>query len=68
MNFLLDTKAASKYLGVSPSFLEKDSVGAARIPFVRLGKSRAIRYLPEDLDRYIRMNMHTSTSNYIKED
>ncbi|MGK9452191.1 helix-turn-helix domain-containing protein [Acidithiobacillus caldus] len=60
----MDTRGAAQYLGVSTSFLEKDRVGRSRIPFVRLGKRRGVRYRQEDLDRYVRQCTFESTSAY----
>ena len=60
---LLTTKQAAAYLGVSPSFLEKDRWRGARIPFVRIS-SRAIKYRREDLDAYIEGQVSLSTSEY----
>lgn len=41
---LLTTRQAAAYLGVSLSFLEKDRVQGARIPFVRIGHRKGVRY------------------------
>ena len=60
---LLTTKQAAVYLGVSPSFLEKDRWRGARIPFVRIS-ARAIKYRREDLDAYIEGQVSLSTSEY----
>ena len=50
---LLTTKQAAKYLGVSMAFLEGDRWAGAQVPFVRIG-SRAVRYLKEDLEAYVK--------------
>jgi excisionase family DNA binding protein len=59
--FLINTKEAAKYLGVSAAFLERDRWAGARIPFVKLG-TRSIRYREEDLERYIQQQVRFSTS------
>jgi len=50
--FLLHTKQAADYLGVSIAFLERDRWSGPKIPFIRVG-SRAVRYRLDDLDNYI---------------
>jgi len=60
---LLSTKQAAKYLGVSPSFLEKDRWAGARIPFIQLS-SRSIRYRLEDLEKFVVSQRKRSTSEY----
>jgi excisionase family DNA binding protein len=59
---LLTTREAAGYLGVSKAFLERDRWAGARIPFVRVG-TRAVRYRPEDLDRYLAGQVRRSTSD-----
>ena len=61
---LLTTKDAARYLGISASFLEKDRVHHGRIPFVKLGNKRAVRYRQEDLDAYVAQSTFQSTSEY----
>ena len=61
---LLTTKEASKILGVSTAFLERDRWAGARIPFIKVG-SRAIRYRQSDLDDYINNRVAYSTSTTI---
>ena len=58
---LLTTKEASRYLGVSEAFLERDRWAGARIPFIKVG-SRAVRYRLTDLDSHITSNVKHSTS------
>ena len=60
---LLSTKQAAAYLGVSPSFLEKDRWRGSRIPFIRISP-RSIKYRLEDLDFYIESQVMHSTSEY----
>lgn len=53
MEYLLNTKEAAKYIGMSKAFLERDRwTGNPQIPFVKVG-SRAVRYRKNDLDSYI---------------
>ena len=59
---LLTTKEASKILGVSTAFLERDRWAGAKIPFIKVG-SRAIRYRQSDLDDYINNRVAYSTSS-----
>ena len=58
---LLTTKEASKFLGVSTAFLERDRWAGAKIPFIKIG-SRAVRYRQSDLDAYINDRVAHSTS------
>lgn len=57
----INTKEAAAYISVSESFLEKDRVNKAEIPFCKVGK-RGVRYRKVDLDRYLEKNLKTSTS------
>ena len=61
---LLTTKQAAAFLGVSTSFLEKDRVGRARIPFIKLGVRKAVRYHAKDLEAFINSSRFQSTSEY----
>lgn len=61
-NPLLTTKQAAAYLGVSSSFLEKDRWAGAKIPFIRLG-TRAIRYDPAILERFVNAQIRKNTVN-----
>lgn len=58
---LLTTVEASKILGVSKAFLERDRWAGARIPFIKVG-SRAVRYRLSDLNDYIEKQVRLSTS------
>ncbi len=58
--YLLTTKEASRYLGVSVAFLERDRWAGARIPFIKVG-SRAVRYELATLDAYIESQRRQST-------
>ena len=58
---LLTQKEASEILGISEAWLERDRWQGARIPFVKF--SRAVRYKPEDLERFIEENTRRSTSD-----
>lgn len=64
---LLTTKQAAAYLGVSLSFLEKDRVQGARIPFVRIGHRRGVRYSEAALQEFVRRSTYQSTSEYARE-
>jgi excisionase family DNA binding protein len=57
----MKTKEAAAYISASKSFLEKDRVKMAKIPFCKIGK-RGVRYRQIDLDRYLEKNLKTSTS------
>ena len=59
----LNTKSAAIYLSVSESFLEKDRVNEARIPFCRIGK-RGVVYRLVDLDNYLEKQLFKSTSDH----
>lgn len=61
--YLLTTKQAADFLGVSSSFLERDRWAGAKIPFVRLGR-RSVRYRTKDLHNFIESRLYTSTSSY----
>lgn len=52
MKYLLTTKEASKFLGMSRQFLERDRWIGATIPFIKVG-TRSIRYRQEDLESYL---------------
>lgn len=58
---LLTTTEAATLLGVSKYYLERDRWVGAQIPFVRVG-TRLVRYRREDLERYIRDQTRSSTS------
>ncbi len=60
-NQLLTTRQASRFLGVSASFLERDRWAGAKIPFVRIGK-RAVRYQLSDLEAFVSQRVRLSTS------
>lgn len=62
-NRLLNTRQAADYLGVSPSFLEKDRWRGSRIPFIRISP-RAIKYRQADLNAYVDSQIMHSTSEY----
>jgi excisionase family DNA binding protein len=64
---LLTTKQAAASLGVSESFLEKDRVQSGRVPFIRVGKRKGIRYREEDLQAFISRSTFQSTSEYSRE-
>lgn len=51
LHTLLTTTEASKFLGMSRQFLERDRWKGVTIPFVRIG-TRSIRYRMEDLEAY----------------
>ena len=55
----LTTAEAAKLLRVSTAFLERERYERPNecIPFVRIGR-RCVRYLREDLDRYLAANRH----------
>jgi excisionase family DNA binding protein len=59
---LLTTRQAAERLGVSEYFLERDRCTTARIPFIRVG-TRAVRYRPEDLDRFVASSERRSTAD-----
>lgn len=51
---LLDEKEAAELIHMSIHFLRRDRITRRLVPFVRIGRS--VRYLEEDLDRFIREN------------
>lgn len=57
-NRLLNTKEAAKHLSVSVSFLAKDRMGNAKVPYVRIG-AKSIRYRLSDLDAYAKNLVRT---------
>ncbi len=61
MNHVLRTKQAARFLGVSPTFLEKARVYGGGPPFVRLG-TRAVGYRAEDLEQWLEQRVRRSTS------
>jgi predicted DNA-binding transcriptional regulator AlpA len=60
---LLTTKEATRVLGVSKAFLERDRWQGARVPFIKVG-SRAVRYRLSDLQVYIESRLRLSTSQH----
>ncbi|MBU2837605.1 helix-turn-helix domain-containing protein [Acidithiobacillus thiooxidans] len=64
---LLKTKQAAAFLGVSESFLEKDRVQSGRVPFIKFGMRKGIRYREEDLQAFISSSRFRSTSEYSQE-
>jgi predicted DNA-binding transcriptional regulator AlpA len=61
-NTLLNTIQASRYLGLSKAFLERDRWAGARVPFIKIG-ARAVRYRLQDLEFYIESCTRKSTSD-----
>lgn len=61
MSNLITTEEASKFLGVSKAFLERDRWAGAKIPFIKVG-DRAVRYRLSDLEAYIEKQVRKSTS------
>lgn len=64
---VFNTRQAAAFLGVSVSFLEKDRVLFARIPFIKFGMRKGIRYREEDLQAFISSSRFRSTSEYSQE-
>ena len=60
MSRLLTTREAARYLGMSPSFLERDRWAGAQIPYVRVG-ARSVRYDLEVLEAYSKARVRKST-------
>lgn len=61
MDRLLTTSDAEQALGVHAGFLNKDRIGKARIPFVKIGRS--VRYRRSDVETFIASNLRKSTSD-----
>jgi excisionase family DNA binding protein len=61
MKRLLTTQEAADLLHVSVYFLERDRWAGARIPFIKVG--RAVRYDPDEIDRYLKAQVRRSTSD-----
>lgn len=61
---LIDTHEAAKRLGIGYRTLMNARIygGPAAIPWVTIGRS--VRYSSREIDRYIRANTRTSTSEY----
>ncbi len=59
---LLTDREAEALLHVHRGFLPKDRIGAARIPFVKIG--RAVRYRPSDIRAFIDASVRRSTSDF----
>lgn len=57
----LTTPQAAKYLGLSPTTLEKYRGSGCGPRYIQLG--RAIRYRLKDLDAWLDQNVRTSTSD-----
>ena len=61
MDRLLTTSDAEQALGVHAGFLNKDRLGKARIPFIKIGRS--VRYRRSDVEYFIASNLRKSTSD-----
>lgn len=61
MDRLLTTSDAEQALGVHAGFLNKDRIGKARIPFVKIGRS--VRYRRSDVEAFIASSIRKSTSD-----
>lgn len=60
---LLNTAQAASFLGVSKSFLERDRIEAALVPFIRIGK-RTVRYRIDDLEAYVSRRIQAEPDEY----
>ena len=60
--YLLNTKEAANFLGLSKAFLERDRWAGAKVPFIKISE-RAVRYRLEDLEKYIESRIRKSTSD-----
>jgi predicted DNA-binding transcriptional regulator AlpA len=58
---LLDPSAASEYLGISKSFLDKRRVSGDGPPFRKIG--RRVFYWRNELEDWVDQFRHTSTSS-----
>jgi hypothetical protein len=59
---LLNEAEAADAIGFTPRFLQERRRTGGGPPYVRVS-SRAIRYRPEDIDRWAREHLRTSTSD-----
>ena len=62
-SYLMRTEEAGRYLGLSPSLLNKLRLTGDGPAFVRLA-GRAIRYRRADLDAWVAASVMQSTSQY----
>lgn len=60
--YLLNTKEAANFLGLSKAFLERDRWAGAKVPFIKISE-RAVRYRLQDLEKYIESRIRKSTSD-----
>lgn len=67
MHKLLTTTEASRFLGMSRQFLERDRWMGATIPFVRVG-SRSIRYRMHDLKVYLESRIEKASQTTLDEE
>ena len=58
---VLDTRAAARFVGLSSSTLEKLRVTGTGPTYLKLG--HIVRYMPEDLARWLAARRTTSTSS-----
>jgi excisionase family DNA binding protein len=49
----LSQREAAEYLGLSARFVSRETL-AGRLPVIRLGEGKALKYAREDLDTYMR--------------
>ncbi|MBZ0089746.1 MAG: helix-turn-helix domain-containing protein [Thermoanaerobaculia bacterium] len=59
---LIDTKQAAQRLGVSPRTVENWRVRGDGPPFLRLSRTKGVRYRLEDLERFVAERVAHSTS------
>ena len=54
----LSQRQAAEYLGLSARFVSRETL-AGRLPVIRLGEGKALKYAREDLDAYMRERRRT---------
>ena len=67
MKALLTTEEASRFLGMSKQFLERDRWQGATIPYIRIG-ARSIRYRLEDLEAYLESRLKKPSQSILQEE
>ena len=59
-DFLITTKEAARYLGITPRYLEARRLRGGGPPFVKLG-SKAVRYRISDVTKWVEASTRAAT-------
>jgi predicted DNA-binding transcriptional regulator AlpA len=65
MRSLLTTRQLADYLGTSERHVERMRVAGTGPKFMRLGKDKAVRYEPADVETWVELQRVSSTSEEV---